>query len=137
MNKLKSSIGVTLLVLSLSAMSDVAVVVHPSNSATVTEEDVQRIFLGKSKTFSSSGEAIAVNNKDSSVRDQFNQALLGKNESQLKAYWSQLVFTGKGTPPKELDNDDAVKAFVASTPNAIGYIDSGKVDASVRSVLSK
>lgn len=119
------------------AHAGVAVIVHPSNTSSVSEEDVQRLFLGKSKSFPSGGEATPINSKDAGSRDQFNQAVLGKNESQVKAYWSQLVFTGKGTPPKELDSDDAVKAFVASTPNAIGYIDASKVDGSVKAVISK
>ena len=115
----------------------VAVIVHPSNANSIGEEDVQRLFLGKSKSFSGGGDALPINSKETGSRDQFNQNLLGKNESQVKAYWSQLVFTGKGTPPKELDSDDAVKAFVAANPNAIGYIDASKVDATVKAIITK
>lgn len=126
------------LITSSSAWAEIAVIVHPSNGASVSSEEVQRLFLGKLKSFPAGGEANPVNQKEGiAVREQFNQAVLGKSESQLKAYWSQLVFTGKGTPPKELDNDDAVKAYVAGTPSGIGYIDASKVDGSVKVVLKQ
>jgi hypothetical protein len=48
-----------------------------------------------------------------------------------------MVFTGKGTPPKEVADDAAVKSFVATTPGAVGYIDESKVDASVKVLLKK
>ena len=118
------------------AQADVVVVVHPSNSQNLSADDIQRLFLGKLKSFPGGGEANPVNLREGQpAREQFNQQFLNKSESQLKAYWSQLVFTGKGTPPKELDNDDAVKAHVASNPSGIGYIDASKVDGSVKVVL--
>lgn len=122
---------------SVQVIAEVAVITHPSNAAALTSDDVQRLFLGKSKSFPGGAEATPVSNKNDGVREQFNQALLGKNESQIKAYWSQLVFTGKGTPPKELDNDEAVKQFVANNPSAIGYIDAAKVDGSVKVIISQ
>ena len=124
--------------LSAAAQAEVAVIVNPGNGASLSAEDVQRLFLGKLKSFPGGGEATPVNQKEGQpAREQFNQAVLNKSESQLKAYWSQLVFTGKGTPPKELDNDDAIKALVASTPGAIGYIDAAKIDGSVKVVLKQ
>lgn len=123
--------------MSLGAMAEVAVIAHPSNAATLTADDIQRMFLGKTKSFPNGSEATPVSNKSDSVRTHFNQVLLGKNESQIKAYWSQLVFTGKGTPPKELENDNAVKQFVAGNPGAIGYIDASNVDATVKVIISQ
>lgn len=120
----------------LPVHADVVVIVNPGNAASLSADDVQRLFLGKLKSFPGGGEATPVNQKEGQPsREQFNQTILNKSESQLKAYWSQLVFTGKGTPPKELDNDDAIKAFVASTPAGIGYIDASKVDGSVKVIL--
>ena len=54
----------------------------------------------------------------------------------MKAYWSKLVFTGKGTPPAELANEAAVLSHVAANPDAIGYVDAASVDGSVKVVLT-
>ena len=124
--------------LSIPALAEVAIIVNPANAGSATAEDVQRMFLGKSKSFPSGGDALAFNLKDGSpAREAFNSGVLGKNESQVKAYWSQLVFTGKGTPPKEAADEDEMKKWVASNPNAIGYIDASKVDGSVKVLLKQ
>jgi ABC-type phosphate transport system substrate-binding protein len=45
-----------------------------------------------------------------------------------------LIFTGKGTPPKQSGSDADVKALIAKNPNMIGYIDASAVDGSVKVV---
>jgi len=68
------------------------------------------------------------------VRAQFYTQVAGKDEAQVKAIWSKLVFTGKATPPKELASSADVVKAVAADPNAIGYIEKAAVDGSVKVV---
>lgn len=126
----------SVLALSGFARAEVAVIVHPSSGVTsLTDDDVSRLFLGKLNSFPGGGAAVPINQDEGSpVRDKFNEAVCKKNASQYKAYWSQLVFTGKGSPPKDAGKDAAVKALIAANPNMIGYIDSSAVDASVKVV---
>lgn len=121
--------------ISLSSFAEVVVVVHPSNDATLDKKLVQRIFLGKSKKFSNGKEVLPINQvATSGARGSFDTDTLGRSSTQIAAYWSKLVFTGKGIPPKELDNDAAVLAIVAANPNAIGYVDSASVSAAVKAI---
>ncbi|MET0357173.1 MAG: phosphate ABC transporter substrate-binding protein [Cellvibrio sp.] len=124
------------LLLTSPALAEIAVIVNPASGITsLTEDDVSRIFLGKSKAFPNGSTAVPVNQDEgSATRDKFNEAVCKKNSSQYKAYWSQLVFTGKGTPPKDAGNDAAVKTLVAASPTSIGYVDASAVDASVKVV---
>lgn len=117
--------------------AEVAVIVHLSSGVTsMTDDDVARIFLGKSNNFPGGGQAVPINQDEGSpVRDKFNEAVCKKNASQYKAYWSQLVFTGKGTPPKDAGKDAAIKALIAANPNMIGYVDASAVDSSVKVVF--
>ncbi len=125
--------GVLLSGLSFQALAETVVVVHPSNSTEIDTKQIQRIFLGKEKKFSDGSETIPVNQvSDSSVRSNFDTSVLGRSSSQVSAYWSKLVFTGKGVPPKEVENDAAVIALVAKNPSAIGYVNSTSVDDSVK-----
>lgn len=136
MNAKKSVFAALLLAMSGGVWAEVAVVVHPSAGFdSLTEDDISRLFLGKSKSFPSGESAVPINqNEGEATRDKFNDAVVKKNASQLKAYWSQLVFTGKGTPPKDVGASADVKKLVAANPNMIGYIDGGAVDGSVKVV---
>ena len=127
------TVGVLLSGLSFQALAETVVVVHPSNSTEIDTKQIQRIFLGKEKKFSDGSETSPVNQvSDSSVRSNFDTSVLGRSSSQVSAYWSKLVFTGKGVPPKEVENDAAVIALVAKNPSAIGYVNSTSVDDSVK-----
>jgi ABC-type phosphate transport system substrate-binding protein len=130
----KSLIGIAVgCSISFFSLGEVVVVVHPSNDATLDKQSVQRIFLGKEKKFSNGKEVLPVNQVPTSgARDSFDTNTLGRSSNQIAAYWSKLVFTGKGIPPKELDNDAAVLAIVADNPNAIGYLDSASVSGAVK-----
>lgn len=119
--------------ISFFSLADVVVVVHPSNDAALNKKLVKRIFLGKEKKFSNGKEVLPINQVPSSdTRGSFDTGTLGRSSTQIAAYWSKLVFTGKGIPPKELDNDAAVLAIVSDNPNAIGYVDSASVSDAVK-----
>lgn len=116
------------------AMADVVVIINPANSASIDEEQIAKIFLGQTKTFSNGSEATPIDQKEGPIREEFGNKLLKKNPSQLKAQWARQIFTGGAKPPKELGSDDEILKFVASTPGAIAYIDSSKVNKSVKVV---
>ncbi len=122
-------------VICLSAFAEVVVVVHPSNDADLNKKSVQRIFLGKEKKFSNGKEALPINQDASTAeRGSFDSDTLGRSSTQIAAYWSKLVFTGKGIPPKELNDNAAVISIVSDNPNAIGYVDSAAVTDAVKVV---
>ena len=125
-----------ILFMSCAAYAEVAVVVHPNNVNTMAADDITRIFLGKTKTFPDGTEAIPLDQAAGTPnRGAFVSTILKKVERQIKAYWSQLLFTGKGTPPREAGASADVKKLIAQNPSLIGYIDSADVDATVKVVL--
>lgn len=116
-------------------LADVVVVVHPSNGAAITAKNVQRIFLGKEKKFPGGAAVSAINQvSGSAARTDFDTNVLGRSSTQVSAYWSKLVFTGKGIPPKEVADDAAVIAAVAADATAIGYVDSAAVTGDVKAI---
>jgi ABC-type phosphate transport system substrate-binding protein len=106
----------------------VVVVSAKSTASTMTAEQISQIYLGKST------EMKPVDTADAPIRSQFYTKVAGKDDAQVKAIWSKLVFTGKARPPKQLPTSvDVVKA-VAADPTALGYVDSAAVDSSVKVV---
>lgn len=137
MKIIKQSCSILLISLASSiASAEISVIVSANNpNTTMDQTTVAKIFLGKAKSFPDGTQALPVDQDDgSATRDGFNSTVLGKSASQLKSYWSRLIFTGKGTPPKQSGDNAGVKGLVANNPNIIGYIDSSAVDASVKVV---
>lgn len=128
----KLILATALSVCSLSAFAEVAVIVNPANANNLDADAIKKIYLGKSKSFDDGTKVNPVNQDGNSIADEFNDKVVGKSGSQLNAYWSKLVFTGKGTPPDKLSNDQAVIDFVSSNADGIGYIDSAKITDSVK-----
>ncbi|KKO45699.1 phosphate ABC transporter substrate-binding protein [Arsukibacterium ikkense] len=114
-----------------SVAAEIAVIVNPANSAAVTNDELTRLYTGRSSALT------AVNLVESSpLRSQFDEKGVGRSSAQLKAHWSKLVFTGKGTPPLELATEAAVIEHVAQNPNAIGYVAAASVTDAVKVVLT-
>ncbi|MDP2715204.1 phosphate ABC transporter substrate-binding protein [Rheinheimera sp.] len=134
---MKKILVVGSLLLPLAVNAAIAVVVHPSNQASLTQEDLVRLYTGKLSAFPNGSSAVPVNLADSAaLRSEFDQKALGRSSSQVKAFWSKLVFTGKGTPPKEVSSDNEVLTLVANNPNIIGYVEAGAVTPDVKVILT-
>lgn len=116
----------TALLFSSLAFSEVSIIVHPSNNSTFSKEDIKSIFLGKIGRFPNGKEAVPVtiSDKDNEF-DTFTKGVLSKSKKQYKAYWSKMMFTGKGTPPKQISNTKEMLDLVANNPNLIGVLVSG------------
>ena len=138
-NSIRRSLWVTfaLGLFALQANAEVVVIVNPKNpAASLTAEQVAALYLGNATTFPAGGPvALADQPEAASIRGTFYQKAVGRSSAQVRATWARIMFTGKGTPPKELKSDADVKAFVAADPKAIGYVDSSAVDSSVKAVL--
>ena len=131
-------IGMALGFAALSAQAEFVVIVNPKNpAASMSAEQVSQVFLGRSTSFPGGGTAMPVDQKEgAALRDEFYTKVADKNPGQVKAFWAKQMFSGKGQPPKELASSAEVKKAVAADPNAIGYIEKGALDGTVKSVLA-
>ena len=139
-NRVKSRlVGLALSLCVHAAVADVVAVVSAKNPATtLSKNQVVDIFLGKASRFPDGSQAVPIDQVEgSAARDEFYLTFAGKAPSQLKAYWSKVIFTGRGEPPKELANSVEVKKRLIENPNAIGYIERDAVDASLKVVLAQ
>ena len=120
-----------------AAGSEVVIIVSANSPVTALNvAQVSDIFLGKNANFPNGAIAIPVDQADGSeIRQDFYNKVTGKSPQLLKAYWSKLIFTGQGEPPREVTNREAIKKLVARNPNFIGYIEKSAVDSSVKAAL--
>ena len=124
---------VCLLFCTNAAFAEIVIIVNKNNTNSIDSKSLKRIFLAKEKRFADGLEARPINQASSqSIRREFDDKYINRTSAQVKAYWAKLVFTGKGTPPLDLQSDAAVISTVETDQSAIGYIDSASVTAQVR-----
>lgn len=113
-----------------SHAADLVVIGNPA-AGPLSKDQVADIFLGKSQA------AVPLDQPESTpVRDQFYSKATGRDAGQVKATWSRIAFSGKGEPPKVMPDADAVKKAIAGNAKAVGYVDAGAVDGSVKVLLT-
>jgi len=114
----------------------IAVIVNPgSPTDDLSINEVRRLFLGK-LPLNRDLNLLPINQPETSkVRANFEMQVLGKSPRQLRSYWIEKIFTGKGVPPKEFESGKAVIRYVSEHIDAIGYIDESQLVNKVKSVL--
>lgn len=114
---------------------EVVVIVHPSRTDHVTLEELKRIYLRQRRFWDDREPVLPVNREyGSDTRKEFERIVFGELRVPLSRYWNEQYFLGV-LPPATLASDSAVRQYVASRRNAIGYIDARNLDDSVRVLL--
>lgn len=137
--KWKVVLGLVILCpLSMNQVSaEVSIVVHPSNDSSFDKSKIKKIFLGKKKSFSNGRTAILLSASPSDpATDEFNKKVIGKSSNQVNAYWSKMIFTGKGTPPQEMASASEIISAISANPDAIGYVDASAATDAVKVVAT-
>jgi ABC-type phosphate transport system substrate-binding protein len=108
---------------------DIVVIVNPT-AAPISKEQIADLYLGRSDAWIAVDQVVG-----SVIYVEFYKKLTGRDLAQIKAIWSQILFTSRGVPPKQLPDSAAVKKAVAANPKAVGYIEKSALDASVKIAL--
>lgn len=84
----------------------------------------------------SSGETIRPVDLDreSAVRQRFSLVVLQRSVVAVRAYWQQVIFSGRGVPPPELDDEQLVLRYVKTYRGALGYVSNNTSVVGVRVV---
>jgi ABC-type phosphate transport system substrate-binding protein len=130
---------VAVLVLSLHLGSsqvlaeDVVVVINKENRNTIDLAYVAKIYSGALRSWPDGSAVIAIDYpEEAEVRVQFSLKVLNRSVANMRAVWSQNIFSGKGLPPRVIANDEEIKRTVAANKYAIGYLPASQVDSSVK-----
>lgn len=138
---MKKTFGMVLLGAALAwstvASAGIAVIAHPSvSTGALTVDQVSQLFMGRARSLPDGAAVTPIDLAEGApARVQFVERVLGKNEQQLRSYWSRMIFTGKGQPPRSVNSAAEVVKMVASSPGFIGYVDAKDVVAGKVKVL--
>ena len=131
-------LGLILLFFSTNSLADLVVVVHPNNpNDELSRQTVINLFMGKSRQFPDGSDAVPFDlDRGTDARLAFISKLLKRTEAQVKAYWSRLVFTGRGKPPKSVEDEEELIEIVSTNPKAIGYLKQEYVTGQLKIVFT-
>ena len=119
------------------ASAEVVVIVNANSSLnSASSGDIQQLFLGKRNDIGGVSATPVDQTEGNKARATFYAKVVDKTPSQLNAYWSRLIFTGKGKPPKQYFDDAEVLETVLEDDEAVGYIDSASVAEGVKVIYT-
>jgi TonB family protein len=103
--------------------SEVKVIANSSVKVeTISAAELRKVFLEERISLSDGTHVEPVLEKDGPVHEAFLRECLGGTNDDLQSYYRALVFSGRGSMPKELGSDEEVVAYVEKTRGAIGYV---------------
>jgi len=88
----------------------------------ISAAELKSVFLEEKRSLADGIHVEPVLEKDGPVHQWFLREYLGRTDDDLQTYYRVLVFTGRGSIPKNLGSDAEVVAYVARTKGAIGYV---------------
>ncbi|MBA55972.1 MAG: phosphate ABC transporter substrate-binding protein [Pseudomonadales bacterium] len=119
------------------ASAEVVVIVNANSSInSATADEIQQVFLGKRNEIGGVSVTAVDQAEGNEARKEFYQKVVDKTPAQLNAYWSRLIFTGKGKPPKQYFDDAEVVETLLEEEDAVGYIDSSAVTEGIKVIYT-
>lgn len=116
------TIAIVTVLFGVAAQAGEIVIVNESIAASSADaKTIQQVFLGRSTKIDGDRVGIAVL-EGGATHAGFLTDIVKRNPKQFLSHWRRLCFSGKGTMPRTFFTEDALVAYVASTPGAIGYI---------------
>ena len=113
-----------MIVAALNVMAgDVKIIGNVSVQAdSISVSEIRSIFLLQRRTLTDGSAVVPVLEKSGATHEAFLRQYLDRGSEEIQTYYQGLVFTGKGSMPRELNSDAEVVAYVARTRGAIGYV---------------
>jgi hypothetical protein len=141
---MKTSAALTTLALTLlcplgcgsAGAADFVVIVNPNSGVEkMSKDDVVNIYMGRYRKLASGVTALPIDQaKPQSEKAKFYSAMVGKELVEINSYWARLMFSGQGSPPRQVNSTEEALDIVANNKGAIAYVDRKKVDKRVKVV---
>jgi hypothetical protein len=112
----------------------VEAIVHPAvNFQQLSRNSLRAIFGMRQRAWpDGSPIRVFVLPDDAQLHNRFAKEKLNIFPYQLRSAWDRLIFTGTGQAPFLVNSEEEMRARVASTPGAIGYLKRVNIDDSVQ-----
>ena len=100
----------------------------------LSKDEVKDIFLGKKVQWQNNSKIHFVISRDLDLHKSFLKTYIKRSPKQFRAYWRQMVFTGKGTSPKSFPSEKELLEYVSNNGGAIGYVEKNVATDAVKTI---
>ncbi|MFZ6846348.1 hypothetical protein [Undibacterium sp. RuTC16W] len=117
--------------------ADFVVIANPNSGIEkMSKDDVINIYMGRYRKLASgiSAQPLDLANPVSE-KSKFYSSMVNKELPEINSYWARLMFSGQGSPPRQVDSVEEIIDIVSNNKGAIAYIDKKKVDKRVKVVF--
>ncbi|HET7291502.1 MAG TPA: hypothetical protein VFM88_03665 [Vicinamibacteria bacterium] len=117
--------------------ADIAVVVHPSNPRSEVSSDELLRILRMDRQHWEAGHRIYLVIEESGTPERavLLRRVYRMNDAELKQFWLGKLYRGEiAAFPRLAPSGAAAKRLVSQAPNAIGFIEAGLLDGSVKAL---
>ena len=101
----------------------------------LSRQQAEQLYLGRTRSLPDGTPVALADLPAGRLRGRFYEQLTGKNPSQIRAYWSRMVFTGRALPPQQAENVRELGARLMTDPNLIGYLSAADADPRLKVLL--
>jgi hypothetical protein len=114
----------------------VVVMSAASGIESLNQDQVTNIFMGRFRQLPNGAAARPIDQPPGDpIRADFYQRLVHKQPSEIKAYWSRLIFSGKTSPPRQAKSREEIVTWLLKDPGAVGYLRPDQLDTRIKPVL--
>ncbi len=100
--------------------TDIVVVANIDNAAMrLNKVDIRNLFMGNASDVVLEPVALP---PDTLARAIFNTKVIGLIESRIQSYWSQMRFSGRSRPPREMASVDELITYIGSHKDTVAFI---------------
>lgn len=102
---------------------EVQVIANRASGITaLSADDLADFYLARRTKLPNGKPVTVLTRSDQEESSAFLDKYLDRTPASFSAEWKRIVFTGKGTLPKEASTDEEMVDLVRRTPGAIGYV---------------
>lgn len=121
----------------LKASNDFVVIANPQSGIDkMSKDEVINVYMGRNRKLASGINAQPIDLENPlSEKANFYSVMVNKELPEISSYWARLMFSGQGSPPKQVMTTEQALEIVSTVKGAIAYIDRKKIDKRVKIVF--
>lgn len=121
----------------LKASNDFVVVAnHHAGIDKMSKDEVINVYMGRNRKLASGVNAQPIDLENPlAEKENFYSVMVNKELPEISSYWARLMFSGQGSPPRQVMTTEQALELVSSVKGAIAYIDRKKIDKRVKIVF--